>query len=751
MVAEEDGPPPTAQIEISVVSAGLSQISSIATEPDWYHGRDLYPRLVELDEIETPSISDAISTMEVATTNPIEECATQIPDESITAIHNNSLGIVIPNDACASSGKTNSEIQAETTKTPDSEKRATPNPGATELDADAQSSNTNHSLQSQELSSLEEDIFVSIQPLPERRIVYPGAFDVTTPILIEEGGHPNAADNSGITDASDLPANDIEGVEVGLANATPIEDDHNSDLPRATLYEDDKQRRCSLTLAATAGVVLVILCAAAVVVILVSISNKSDDPGLLASPLDNNATVVPSLEYPLSILPTPAVEAIGADQTSPQALAYQWLLQDPSLSIYTSSRIIQRFSLATFFHSTNGQNWIRNTNWLSYDIHECDWFTQRSYSHTGTSVEGELLTYKTSETRKCNSRGDYEHLWLRINNLRGTLPEELFLITTLKSMDYGYNPKLAGSISTAIENLQQLETMVFTWTSLSGSLPTQIGLCQELYACIFYENSGFASTIPTQLGLLTKLEYLIGSNFEGTLPTQVGQMTELRWLELYHSWENPTVSHISGTIPSQLGLLSNSLKELWLGGNALSGQIPSELGLLQELLALEINHNILESTIPTEFGNLGQLRFVELHYNSGFHGTLPSQIGQLGSLTRLWLNGNDLSGSLPSELGLLSNLLDLLIENNQNLSGTLPPLSPTLVGLDVTSTRISGTIPSRLCEISNRASNFSSWTYECQFDSEGQGCDVLGFLCQPGYLCGCDCNCSSNRTGNDTT
>ena len=41
---------------------------------------------------------------------------------------------------------------------------------------------------------------------------------------------------------------------------------------------------------------------------------------------------------------------------------------------------------------------------------------------------------------------------------------------------------------------------------------------------------------------------------------------------------------LTGTIPSELGLLTNNLDNLFLNSNQLTGSIPSEIGNLHELL-----------------------------------------------------------------------------------------------------------------------------------------------------------------------
>jgi len=94
-----------------------------------------------------------------------------------------------------------------------------------------------------------------------------------------------------------------------------------------------------------------------------------------------------------------------------------------------------------------------------------------------------------------------------------------------------------------------------------------------------------------------------------------------------------------------------------------------------------------------------------------YNGRIPSQIGQLESLTQLVLTALGLSGTIPCELHNLTKLQHLQANNN-NLTGRvcLPPniqqvelranhflrmprFPPTIVGIDVSSNWIQGTIP----------------------------------------------------------
>ncbi len=156
---------------------------------------------------------------------------------------------------------------------------------------------------------------------------------------------------------------------------------------------------------------------------------------------------------------------------------------------------------------------------------------------------------------------------------------------------------------------------------------------------------------------------LNNNSLSGTIPSELGSLSNLQELSLNRN-------SLSGTIPSELGSLSN-LQELSLDRNSLSGTIPSELGSLSNLQRLYLDENYsLSGTIPSELGSLSNLRSLFLQRNS-LSGTLPSELGSLSNLRRLYLQSNSLSGTLPSELGSLSNLGSLWLYNN-DFRGTIP-------------------------------------------------------------------------------
>mmetsp|Transcript_42242 Transcript_42242/g.102093 ORF Transcript_42242/g.102093 Transcript_42242/m.102093 type:complete len:158 (+) Transcript_42242:62-535(+) len=115
----------------------------------------------------------------------------------------------------------------------------------------------------------------------------------------------------------------------------------------------------------------------------------------------------------------------------------------------------------------------------------------------------------------------------------------------------------------------------------------------------------------------------------GSIPSQIGLLTNLEQF-------NCQQCNLSGTIPSEIGLLSSSLESVAVSKNAgLSGSIPTEMGLLP-LEQLYLSFTNITGPVPTELGNITSLGYVDLQ-ETLLTGTVPSEVCALrnSSLNRL--------------------------------------------------------------------------------------------------------------------
>ena len=308
--------------------------------------------------------------------------------------------------------------------------------------------------------------------------------------------------------------------------------------------------------------------------------------------------------------------------------------------------------------------------------------------------------------------------WLDLedNRLTGSIPPQLGNLINLQWL-YLANNQLSGSIPPQLGKLIYLEELFLSGNSLRGCLPAgwqdivendlnELGLhfcsdrdvllalyhatdgdnwlrndswltdapLEQWYGVVTDERgrvlrldlsqNGLRETIPSELGQLTYLEFLIlfENDLSGTIPPELGNLTNLIVLGL-------GVNDLSGTIPLELGNLTY-LEVLHLRGNNLIGEIPLELGKLTYLALLNLSDNELDGEIPPELGKLTNLEWLALFGNE-LSGTIPLELGNLTNMTGLELSENKLSGTIPPELGNLINMTRLYLSDNR-LNGCLP-------------------------------------------------------------------------------
>ena len=360
----------------------------------------------------------------------------------------------------------------------------------------------------------------------------------------------------------------------------------------------------------------------------------------------------------------------------------------------TTSPLSDRAALVALYHSTDGDNWTDNSNWLS-DRPLDEWHGVDIDSDgrvTGLAlVENRLIGEIPAEIGKLSN---LLKLDLARNGLSGGIPPEIGDLSDLQHLDLELNP-LTGEIPSGVVNLSNLRHLDLSGFFLIGEIPSEIG---DLYNLRYLDLNGndLTGEIPSGVNELSNLQHLdLGSNeFVGEIPSGIGDLSNLQHLDL--GWNG-----LSGDLPSGIGDLSN-LFELNLVYNRLSGEIPSEIGDLSELQRLILIGNSLSGEIPPEIGSLANLTMLQLAENR-LSGEIPSEIANLPRLSRLILRDNQLDGEIPSGIVDLDNLQRLDLGSNQ-LTGEIPPGIGDLSDvryLNLGSNQLTGEIPSGIVELYN--------------------------------------------------
>jgi hypothetical protein len=373
---------------------------------------------------------------------------------------------------------------------------------------------------------------VVVAPPPERSII--------DAVLVAEG-----TDNPGTP-------NGVRNIQVAK-EVDPVE------------FASTSFRRRAIFLLIVAAVIVVASTVGAVVA-----SNREQLPAMY-----RNVTIT---EFRNVLLPASSFEQATLDPLSPQGRALQWLESDVLTSKMLGWRMLQRFSLAVIYFALNGEHWFNHSAWISSQD-ECAWFRATEYLLDGDP---------------CDSSGQFVFLGLPDNNVSGSIPPELSLLTKLEVINLRDNI-VSGSIPDGIESLTNVHSFILGGNRLNGTIPSELRLMFKLTRIIFEKN-----------------------NLSGTLPSKIGILHELRLLEVKKNMLN-------GSLPTEFGLLGK-LEALSAQSNSLSGSIPTEIGGMVSLKTFAVTDNMLTGTIPTEFGVLPKIEQISLQGNDGIRGVIPSQV-----------------------------------------------------------------------------------------------------------------------------
>ncbi|XP_047257370.1 receptor-like protein 9DC3 isoform X1 [Capsicum annuum] len=240
-----------------------------------------------------------------------------------------------------------------------------------------------------------------------------------------------------------------------------------------------------------------------------------------------------------------------------------------------------------------------------------------------------------SSTIPLNFSSHLTTMRLRGTRLYGLIPERIFNLPNLETLDLSYNDKLNGYFP---KN---------KWNS-SASLKEL-----DLVGVNFSGNY-----LPESIGYITSLQRLVLSscNLSGPIPKSLWNLIRLEYMDLQDN-------HLEGPIfPRFTGGLQN-LSTLMLSNNSLNGAIPSWIFSLPLLSHLDLSNNHFSGQLK-DFRYNSVLVIIDVSENQ-LQGFLPKSIQNLNSVVSINLALNQLQGPLPKSFQKLLNLtyLDLSYNN----------------------------------------------------------------------------------------
>eukprot|EP00797_Seminavis_robusta_P001235 Sro1077_g238690.1 leucine rich repeat (335) ;mRNA; f:33416-34618 len=261
------------------------------------------------------------------------------------------------------------------------------------------------------------------------------------------------------------------------------------------------------------------------------------------------------------------------------------------------------------------------------------------------------------------------------NVMRGTLPMELSLFTSLKKFEIAKNG-IQGDLDSAFLGITTLEHLDVHESNLSGTFPNLIIQNKpNLKQLSLAENSNIRGSvwglIPPALETLDIEGTRVNGSLQDLLSVPNSSSFDANSTDSVLQVLSLSRTEISGTLPSSIARLSN-MTALSLAQTNLQGTLPMELLELRRLETLILPMTGLSGSLPSAgIGNWTRMRVLDLSYNQ-FRGTIPENLHFLNSsLQDLILNDNAFSGELPEAFYHLTALETLRLDGNE-LTGRIP-------------------------------------------------------------------------------
>ncbi|KAF5176195.1 Leucine-rich repeat receptor protein kinase ems1 [Thalictrum thalictroides] len=240
---------------------------------------------------------------------------------------------------------------------------------------------------------------------------------------------------------------------------------------------------------------------------------------------------------------------------------------------------------------------------------------------------------------KNNSTCHVIKIWLKAQNLSGTLPPELSKLRFLKSLDLSRNI-LSGSVPSKWATTR-LEDLSFMGNRLSGPFPKTL-LSITTLRNLSIEGNRFTGALPLELGKLISLEKLVISSnqFTGELPKTLGSVVNLTDLRI-------SDNNFSGRIPDFIGNWTN-MEKLHIQGSSLEGPIPATISALTSLTDLRISDLTRRGSGFPPLSKMKSMKILILRKCLN-NGNIPEYIGEdMEKLKTLDLSFNNLTGKIPA-------------------------------------------------------------------------------------------------------
>ncbi|KAG5568024.1 hypothetical protein H5410_064960 [Solanum commersonii] len=224
--------------------------------------------------------------------------------------------------------------------------------------------------------------------------------------------------------------------------------------------------------------------------------------------------------------------------------------------------------------------------------------------------EFDLTFINISSTIPLNFSSHLTTLNLSETGLYGIIPESIFHLPNLETLDLSNNYELSGYFpKTKWNSSASLIKLYLSGVNFSCNLPESLGYHLTSLRSLDLAYCNLRGPIPESLSNLTRIEYLILSynSLNGTIPPGMLSLPSLKEIGL-------SFNHLSGPLEE---FKSNSLIWIDLEGNQLQGHLPHSIQNLVNLTVLILSFNNFSGFVDVSlFSNFKQLWSLGLSYNN---------------------------------------------------------------------------------------------------------------------------------------
>ncbi|KAG7016698.1 Receptor protein kinase TMK1 [Cucurbita argyrosperma subsp. argyrosperma] len=241
---------------------------------------------------------------------------------------------------------------------------------------------------------------------------------------------------------------------------------------------------------------------------------------------------------------------------------------------------------------------------------------------------------------KCDSQNRVVKIQIGNQNLKGSLPSDLFSLSALVQLEVQSN-QLTGPFPNLADSLQ----ILLAHDNLFTSMPADFFAKKSALQTIDVDNNPFMSwQIPDSIRDASGLQELSANRANVTGNTlQIFDGTTFPTLRNLHLAGN----FLEGGLP--VSFAGSSIQSLWLNGQQSNSKLNGSIAVLQNMTNLQevwLHMNHFSGPLP-DFSNLQGLETLNLRDNQ-LTGIVPSSLINLKSLTVVNLTNNLLQGPTPA-------------------------------------------------------------------------------------------------------